>query len=500
MAAIRPPSRTVELVMAGRFYKSLGPEQQRRAMKALHEAAEAAQSPAADDDEQPGGRKGKAAGPSRLAGVLWLNLDRRPDRAQEHEASLARAGLERLAERVPAVDGRETDLRSVSEELLTANGRHQALNSPNFVLGRVLTPGAVGLWLTWHRVLMRIAREAEPDECFLVCEDDAEYGDNFIPRLQESFKALDAFDSRWHAVAVGFIRSKTRIKPLLGDAPVEGMEGTLDTVIGRIGKLTGAAALAVRGSEGARALLAALFPVDLDSQLDLKLSNVVDYYGKQLRLYCTAEPLAAAPLSEAGDSDIQRIPEERAAKFKLEARIRHELGDKANSAATAVEQLVHSGRLAEIAAEPGMPRFGPEELEKLVVEVYKSIEHMRSPNRMIVQWSLSEPFMLAGSWTEWQEPFTEMFRVADHPSAHRAYIENVRPESVEEFQILVGGDWKRRFFPMDKDRADAQILGPLDRHGYNFSCHVPGGRSKTMVITWDPTGMRSLDISFEASR
>jgi len=346
---------------------------------------------------------------------------------------------------------------------------------------------------------MRIAREAEPDECFLVCEDDTEYGEDFVPRLQEAFKALDAFDSSWHAVAVGFIRSKTRIKPLLGDAPVEGMEGTLDTVIGRIGKLTGAAALAVRGADGAKALLSALFPVEMDSQLDLKLSNVVDYYGRHLRLYCTAEPLAAAPLSEAGDSDIQRIPEAKAAKFKLEARIRHELGDKANSASTAVEQLVYSGRLGEIASEPGMPRYDLEELEKLVVEVYKSIEHMRAPNRLIVQWSISESFVLAGSWNEWQEPFTEMFQVSGHPSARRAYVDAARPEAVEEFQILVAGDWKRRFFPMDRNKPDAQILGPLDRHGYNFSCQVPAG-SRCMVVTWDPAGMRSLKVSFEVWR
>lgn len=487
--------------MAGRFYKSLGPDQQRRAMKALFEAAEAAESAEQDDDDdRPAGRKAKARGPSFLAGVLWLNLDRRPDRAEAHEACLARAGIQRLAERVPAVNGRELDLNTVSEELLTANGRNQALNPPNFVLGRVLTPGAVGLWLTWHRVLTRIAREAEPDEVYLVCEDDAEYGENFAPRLQEAFKALDTFDPRWHGVAVGFIRSKTRIKPLLGDPPREGMEGMLDTVIGRIGKLTGAAALAVRGSEGAKALLGALFPVEMDSQLDLKLSNVVDYYGKSLRLYCTAEPLAAAPLSEAGDSDIQRIPEEKAAKFKLEARIRHELGDKANSAATAVEQLVHSGRLGEIVEEPGMPRFGAEDLEKIVIEVYKSIEHMRSPNRMIVQWSLSETFVLAGSWNEWQEPFTEMFPVPGSKTAHRAYIDSVHPDTVQEFQILVSGDWKRRFFPMDRThKLDAQILGPLDRHGYNFSCQVPAG-ARCMVVTWDPSGMRSLKVTFEQGR
>jgi len=432
-----------------------------------------------------------------LARVFWLNLDRRPDRAEAHAASLERAGLRRLAERIPAVDGRALDLSLIPEDVLTADGREQAMNPPSFVLGRVLTPGAVGLWLTWHGVLTRIAREGRPNGCYLVCEDDAEYCDGFLEQLAEAFAALDSFDGQWHAAALGFIRSKTRLKPLLGDDPVEGVEGTLDDIIGRIGKLTGAAALAVHGREGAAALLAALFPVRRDSQFDLKLSSAGNHGS--LHLYCTARPLAAAPLSEAGDSDIQCIPAARAGRLKLEARIRHELGDAASAEVTAVEELARSGRLGEIVAEPGMPRLEPEELEGLVAEVYKSLEQMKQPNRMIVRWSVFETFVLAASWNAWREPFTEMARVSGHPTAHRAYVDNVRPGATEEFQILAGGDWKRRFFPMEQGKPDAQILGPLDRHGFNFSFQVPKG-CRSVVVTWDPAGMRNLSFAFEWTR
>merc|ERR1712176_879647 len=100
---------------------------------------------------------------------------------------------------------------------------------------------------------------------------------------------------------------------------------------------------------------------------------------------------------------------------------------------------------------------------------------------------------------EWQEPFSEMYNVPGHPSARRANIANVRPGTVEEFQILVGGDWKRRFFPMDQGRLDAQILGPLDRHGYNFARQVPHGCS-SMIVTWDPVNMRRLEVTFEQYR
>lgn len=282
----------------------------------------------------------------------------------------------------------------------------------------------------------------------------------------------------------------------MGDPPLGHDGGTLDTLIGRIGKLCGAAALAVRGAEGARALLDALYPVNMDSQLDLKLSSVVDWYGRSLRLYCSANPLAAAPLSEAGDSDIQRIPEARQGRFRLEAAIRHEIGDTTSHDALSVEELVHSGRLDALVAQPGMPQLAEEQLYNLVVEVYKSLEYMKRPAMPRVMWSLSNGFVLAGSWNQWQEPFMVL-----QPTRGRAHLYHAEVDVRElrggpvEFQVLVAGEWNRRFFPMEERRLDANILGPLDRHGYNFSRAVPS-TARCMHVAWKPTGMRQLDVTF----
>ncbi|CAJ1432591.1 unnamed protein product, partial [Effrenium voratum] len=80
---------------------------------------------------------------STLAKVLWINLDRRTDRAANHEGSLEDAGLEDFGERFSAVEGRDVDFDTVPLSILTAEGRRQASDPPTFVLGRVL-PGPLG--------------------------------------------------------------------------------------------------------------------------------------------------------------------------------------------------------------------------------------------------------------------------------------------------------------------------------------------------------------------
>lgn len=296
---------------------------------------------------------------ARLRKVLFLNLRRRADRAAAQRHALSAAGLADLAERVPAVDGRELDLLAVPEHLLTPEGCAQALHHPAFVLGRVLTPGAVGLWLTWHKVLERIVAEAAPGECFLIVEDDAEYQRGVKAGLQDVLGALDAADPLWEACAVGYIRSKSFLAPL-GSA-CEDLSGSAAAafhvrpctrdpaeVIGRLFKLCGASAILVHGAHGARSLLRALFPVGPNSQFDRKITESVrGEFPTLLHLYMSNDPLVAAPLSEAGDTDIQVIPEERRLELQREAEVRHWAGDQANAADPSRAQLLGSATFAD---------------------------------------------------------------------------------------------------------------------------------------------------------
>ncbi|CAJ1445478.1 unnamed protein product, partial [Effrenium voratum] len=60
---------------------------------------------------------------------------------------------------------------------------------------------------------------------------------------------------------------------------------------------------------------------------DLKITMAVHHPQSTLRYYCSAAPLATAPLSEAGDTDIQRIPPDQLAQLQEEALKRHRMGD-----------------------------------------------------------------------------------------------------------------------------------------------------------------------------
>lgn len=260
---------------------------------------------------------------SKLEGVWWMNLDRRRDRAATHQAALQDADLQDFAERISAVDGRTIRLQSLPSSILTVEGRQQALNPPDFVLGRVLTPGAVGLWMTWHNILTRIMKEASPCDCFLVVEDDAEYCSDIGPALFTLMENLDACDPLWDACAVGYIRSKTRLHTFSelghGSGP--------DDVLMIPSKLCGATAILVHGPSGARSMMDSLFPVDADNQFDLKITLAIHAEGNSLRMYAAACPLATAPLSEAGDTDIQSIPDSMWSELKQEAAYRHMGGD-----------------------------------------------------------------------------------------------------------------------------------------------------------------------------
>jgi len=289
------------------------------------------------------------------------------------------------------------------------------------------------------------------------------------------------------------------VKPLLGDNPIEGLQGVGNLYLGRPAKLCGAPALVIRGPEAARRMLKEIFPIGADSQLDYRITH-----ASLLNFYVAAEPLAAAPLSEAGDTDIQRIPEKRRAKLQLEAHIRHALGDQANIKECGIEDLKISGALASLLDEfagdpllsgttPGQADLDP---EALLAEVAKSQLLNKMNNRPHIAWTLAGPFCIIGSWDDWKN-----FRVMEPVAGtltHRAVIKPVQDGVAAEFQIVFDHDWKRRFFP-ESIKPGAMIFGPANKHGKNWVVKVPHA-SIGMTIIWDPTGMRRVDITFERKR
>lgn len=439
-----------------------------------------------------------------------MNLDRRTDRAQAQQNALRRASLDSIAERVPAVDGRGLDLHAISEDILTPAGRDEALVDRPLVLGRLLTPGGIGLWMTWHGVLRRIEEEAKPHQCYLVVEDDADYVEGFVQRLQEVMAALDVRDQEWSCCVVGYIRSKSRLLPLFGVRASDSSDTLLDTPMGLPRQLCGATAVLVRGAAGAKAMREALFPVKPGSQFDLNLGY------KERICFMSAVPLASAPLSEAGDTDIQVIPEDKKEPYRLEARIRQQLGDSVLAVRPELADMLgnasFSDELVGFLRSMGLDTSGIDDAPAGVGPLKP--EHMREAAKGIgayavakqngyvmarvqestlTKWSLSGPFSLVGSWDDWKAmhpmralPDGDGFCITLPLSAGTAKV---------EFQITFDGDWSRRFCPESQAPFSAPI-GPVDLHGWNFSTSVPSG-SRCFRVFWDPSGMRRLGVDFE---
>eukprot|EP00435_Cladocopium_sp_Y103_P063627 s865_g25.t1 len=81
--------------------------------------------------------------------------------------------------------------------------------------GVQLTRGALGLILSYHTLLTRIASD-DQDHLYLVAEDDAVFNKDFVERLQQCVSALEAEDPRWDFLHLGYYDDDCSLAPLEG--------------------------------------------------------------------------------------------------------------------------------------------------------------------------------------------------------------------------------------------------------------------------------------------
>jgi len=112
-------------------------------------------------------------------------------------------------------------------------------------------------------------------------------------------------------------------------------------------------------------------------------------------------------------------------------------------------------------------------------------------------------YFVVGTWSGWSR-FHELTRgLGGVGSPWYESMVDVRPGSIEEFQILRDGDWNQRFFPAMLGGGDEEgrggILGPTAScHGANWRIVVPSGCDRCCVA-WDPIGARSVAWHCSAS-
>ncbi|CAE8724772.1 unnamed protein product, partial [Polarella glacialis] len=93
-----------------------------------------------------------------------------------------------------------------------------ARSPPEVVNGGHLTRGALGLILSYHTVLQRIAADPHEDHVYVVAEDDAVLHDDFSPRLRSCLAALEQVDPRWGLLHVGYYEDDCSLKAIEGPA------------------------------------------------------------------------------------------------------------------------------------------------------------------------------------------------------------------------------------------------------------------------------------------
>lgn len=113
--------------------------------------------------------------------VLYINLDRRPDRNDHVKKLLLKHNLYDISTRIDAVDGNKLDLQNISPYLVTKQGIDDAMNGKK--LYTMLTKGGIGCALS-HRKCYQYIVDNKINRC-LVLEDDCYLDDDFNKKLRD---------------------------------------------------------------------------------------------------------------------------------------------------------------------------------------------------------------------------------------------------------------------------------------------------------------------------
>lgn len=107
--------------------------------------------------------------------IIYINLDRRPDRKANVENYMKKHNLEAYTERFPAIDGKKIDFEKIDKKLISDEAIQDAFN--NTKLYTTMTIGGIGCALSHYNVYKKIIDE-NINRC-LILEDDIEITDDF---------------------------------------------------------------------------------------------------------------------------------------------------------------------------------------------------------------------------------------------------------------------------------------------------------------------------------
>lgn len=121
--------------------------------------------------------------------ILYINLDRRPDREINMQSELKKINFDGSIERIKAVEGRELTRENISKKLFTDEAIDDIFDK-NKGMYYILTKGAAGCAMSHYNIYQKIINECTDSDKILILEDDIKIADNFIPKLKDYLKEI----------------------------------------------------------------------------------------------------------------------------------------------------------------------------------------------------------------------------------------------------------------------------------------------------------------------
>jgi GR25 family glycosyltransferase involved in LPS biosynthesis len=127
--------------------------------------------------------------------IIYINLDRRPDRNENVINELSKIDYKGPVVRFKAVDAKELNFKSLAKNLFTDESIKTALDD-NKGLYTLMTKGGIGCALSHGYIYANIL--AGSDEYVLILEDDIWFDDNFDKILKDTLKNINYdYDVLW---------------------------------------------------------------------------------------------------------------------------------------------------------------------------------------------------------------------------------------------------------------------------------------------------------------
>lgn len=135
--------------------------------------------------------------------IIYINLDRRPDRNLNVIEQLKKVGLEQKAERFSAIDGKKLDLNNLDRNIITEDGKNYAKKGD--IIYTHLTLGAIGCAQS-HRAIYQKIVDENINSC-LILEDDITLDDKFnekIKYIENQIKVNNKINNDYDLYFLGF--------------------------------------------------------------------------------------------------------------------------------------------------------------------------------------------------------------------------------------------------------------------------------------------------------